>query len=179
MTQLAHWLFLHYFTVPNSRDRKWWWGVIVSEILSEILTKFKYEPVHDKSNKMTCAPSEDSDQHGHPPSLIRVFAVCIIKAWVLSYQLSAQQRLWSDWADAQADPSLRWVHMPYCWFCHALAQIVYSNLIMLLMSLRSTYQNRIAETHKVDIHKNKIRNVQTSTQSDQNFRCLHEECLGP
>ena len=28
-----------------------------------------------KSNKMTCAPSEDSDQPGHPPSLIRVFTV--------------------------------------------------------------------------------------------------------
>ena len=25
---------------------------------------------------MTCAPSEDSDQTGHPSSLIRVFAVC-------------------------------------------------------------------------------------------------------
>ena len=24
---------------------------------------------------MTCAPSKDSDQPGHPPSLIRVFAV--------------------------------------------------------------------------------------------------------
>ena len=33
------------------------------------------EPTHDKINKMTCAPSEDSDQPGHPPSLIRVFAV--------------------------------------------------------------------------------------------------------
>ena len=29
---------------------------------------------HYKTNKMTCAPSEDSDQPGHPPSLIRVFA---------------------------------------------------------------------------------------------------------
>ena len=28
------------------------------------------EPPHDKTNKMTCAPSEDSDQPGHPPSLI-------------------------------------------------------------------------------------------------------------
>ena len=34
-----------------------------------------YEPAHDKTNKMTSAPSEDSDQPGHPPSLIRVFAV--------------------------------------------------------------------------------------------------------
>ena len=32
------------------------------------------------------------------------------KAWVLSYPLNAQRRLWSDWADVQADPSLRWPH---------------------------------------------------------------------
>ena len=40
-----------------------------------------------------CAPSEDSDQPGHPPSLIRVFAVRMNKAWVLSYPLSAQRLL--------------------------------------------------------------------------------------
>ena len=33
------------------------------------------EPPHDKTNKMTCAPSEDSDQPGRPPSLIRVSVV--------------------------------------------------------------------------------------------------------
>ena len=32
------------------------------------------------------------------------------KAWVLSYPLSAQRRLWSVWVDAQADLSLRWAH---------------------------------------------------------------------
>ena len=36
----------------------------------------------------------------NPPSLIRVFAVRMKKAWVLSYPLRAQRRLWSDWADA-------------------------------------------------------------------------------
>ena len=30
-------------------------------------------------------------------------------------------RLWSDWADAQADLSLRWVQLPLCWFCRAAA----------------------------------------------------------
>ena len=30
------------------------------------------------------APSEDSDQPGNPPSLIRVFAVRMKKAWILS-----------------------------------------------------------------------------------------------
>ena len=28
------------------------------------------EPPHDKTNKVACAPREDSDQPGHPPSLI-------------------------------------------------------------------------------------------------------------
>ena len=28
-----------------------------------------FEPPHGKTNKMTCAPSEDTDQPGHPPSL--------------------------------------------------------------------------------------------------------------
>ena len=30
---------------------------------------------YDKTNKMAFAPSEDSDQPRHPPSLIKVFAV--------------------------------------------------------------------------------------------------------
>ena len=63
-----------------------------------------------------CAPSEDSDQPGHPPSLIRVFAARMKKAWVLSYPLSSQSRLWSDWADAQADLSLRWAHSHFVGF---------------------------------------------------------------
>ena len=50
-------------------------------------------PPHDKTSKMTCAPSGDSDQPGHPPSLIRAFAVRMKKSWVLNYPLNAQQRL--------------------------------------------------------------------------------------
>ena len=46
-------------------------------------------------------------QPGHPPSLIIVFAFGMKIPWVLSYPWSAQRRLWSDWTDAQADPSLR------------------------------------------------------------------------
>ena len=63
-----------------------------------------------------CTPSEDSDQPGHPPILTRVFAVPMNKDWVLSYPLSAQRRLWSDWADAQADLSLRWAHTHFVGF---------------------------------------------------------------
>ena len=41
------------------------------------MEKFKpiHEPRHDKTNQPACAPGEASDQPGHPPSLIRVFAV--------------------------------------------------------------------------------------------------------
>ena len=83
------------------------------------------EPPHGKTNKMACAPSKHSDQPGHPPSQIRFFVVRRKKAWVLSYPLSAQRRLWSDWEDVQADLSLRWAHshfvgfvirwLKYCW----------------------------------------------------------------
>ena len=48
-----------------------------------------------------------------------VFAVRMKKPCVLSYSLRAQQRLWSDWVDAQADLSLCWAHKSSCWFCHA------------------------------------------------------------
>ena len=77
---------------------------------------FIIEPRHDKTNKLTSVPSEDSEQSGHPPSLIRVFAVRMKKAWVLSYPLSTQRRHWLDWADAQADLSLRWAHSHFVGF---------------------------------------------------------------
>ena len=46
-----------------------------------------------QNQQSECAPREDSGQPGHPPSLIRDFAVNMKKAWVLTYPLSAQWRL--------------------------------------------------------------------------------------
>ena len=77
-------------------------------------------PEHDKTNKMTSAPSEVSDQPGHPPSLIRVFAVRMKKPWVLSYLMSAQRRL----GRCPDDLNLCWVYRLFCWFCHVAAQLV-------------------------------------------------------
>ena len=64
--------------------------------VGNILEENIYKPAYDKTYKMAFALSEDSDQPRHPPSKIRVFAVGMKKAWVLSYPLSAQWRLWSD-----------------------------------------------------------------------------------
>ena len=52
------------------------------EPISRVFT-VGHRPTHDKTNKMAYAPSEDSDQPGHPPSLIRVFTVRMKKALVL------------------------------------------------------------------------------------------------
>ena len=69
---------------------------------------------------MTYAPSEDSDQPGHLPSLIRVFTVRMKKHWVLSYPLSTLWRLWSDWVDTKADLSLRWANKSFCFVMRPL-----------------------------------------------------------
>ena len=60
------------------------------------------EPPHDKPNKMTFAPSEDSYQPGHPPSLIRVFAqwVAMKPRFLYAYSKDSDQtrRMPSRWA---------------------------------------------------------------------------------
>ena len=69
------------------------------------------QPGHSISYKIACAPSEDSDQHVHPRSLIRVFAGYPVGRQGSKVSSSRQRRLRSDCADAQADLSLRWAHM--------------------------------------------------------------------
>ena len=70
------------------------------------------EQRHDKTNKVTVRPANTQINLG----ICRVFAVRMKKAWVLSYPLSAQRRHWSDWADAEADLSLRGVHSHFVGF---------------------------------------------------------------
>ena len=71
------------------------------------------EPVYDtwaatwQNQQNEWAPSEDSDQPGHPPSLIRVFAVCMKKAWVLSLATHKAQSEDSDQTGRK--PRLIWV----------------------------------------------------------------------
>ena len=159
--------------------------------------KKHFEPPHGKTKKMTFVPSEDSDQPGHPPSLIRVFAMRSMDSlgpnfasggqrWLWSdWSVRVAERLalptsdhgvagsnpaggeilpepkrryiaqslscspfrrlemteillkgrktlthpsiWSDWADANADLSLRWAHRSFCCFYYAVAQFSYWN----------------------------------------------------
>ena len=88
-----------------------------------------FEPRHDKPKKVSVRPTKTQISLGIHP-VWSVFAACMKKVWVLSYPLSAQQRLWSDWADAQADMCLRWAHSPFVDF-------VMSRLIFVFIKIPS------------------------------------------
>ena len=71
--------------------------------MSGIVTKPTKCHMHPVKTQVPYASSEDSDQPGH-------LAVHLKKTRIRSYPLSAQRRLWSDWANAQADRSSPGVH---------------------------------------------------------------------
>ena len=49
--------------------------LICSRGANIVLKLISIQPEHDKTYTITCAPTEDSDQPGLPPILIRVFSV--------------------------------------------------------------------------------------------------------
>ena len=142
-----------------------------------------------------CASSEDSDQPGHTPSLIRVFAVRMKKAWVLCYPLSAQQRLWSDWTDAQADLSLRWTHSHFVGF--VMSRLQWLSFLLSIILVSEVWFAFASYTKHCWYTAPNLLNIKTlnlsrevtgrpaktqvslGIQSDQSLRCPHEESLGP
>ena len=136
--------------------------------VKKVLIILIIEPPHDKTNKMACVPSEHSDQPGHLPSLIRIFAVCMKRAWVLSYPLSTQQRLWSDWADAQADLSLHWAHSHFVGF--VMRRLICCGSVVILMSTHYMGAQSFWFSHKVAhiSEQQRFRWTCTSMQSRQN-----------
>ena len=81
-----------------------------------------------QNQQSDCAPSEESNQPGNPPSLIRVFAVRMKKPWVLSYPLSGQRRLlirlggYPGWSESSLGAH------SLCWFCHVVAQLCINDM---------------------------------------------------
>ena len=88
-------------------------GIIFPEWVRKWISN-DMSPNMTKPTKWVCA--QRKLRSAWASDLNRVFAVRIEKAWVLTYPLSAQQRLWSDWADAQADLILRWAHTHFVGF---------------------------------------------------------------
>ena len=118
--------FVTYFSIIFIRQRVHGFGL--AQKCPNARSNFQYrslpvinESQHDTSNKINCAPSTNSGQPGHPPSLIRVFAVRSMDSQWLKVSSCGQRRFWSDWTDARADMSFRCANMSFCWVCHAAA----------------------------------------------------------
>ena len=60
-------------TVAEYRDQ------IRENLITTSKSFFSHEPSHDKTKKVVCVRSEDSDQPGHPSSLIRFLAIHVIR----------------------------------------------------------------------------------------------------
>ena len=71
---------------------------------------------HNKTNKVSVRPAKTQFSLGVRP----VWSESSLSAWrklgFLSYPLSTQWRLWSDWAGAQADLSPHWAHTHFVGF---------------------------------------------------------------
>ena len=91
------------------------WRKVTQTVSDPSVTRGKWAATR-QNQQNDCAPSEDSDQPGHPPSLIRVFAVRSMCSQGSKLSSCGQRRLWSDWADAQAKLSLRWAHAHFVGF---------------------------------------------------------------
>ena len=51
------------------------------------------------------------------------------------FMRTAKTLIWSDWANVQADLSLRWTQMLFCWFCHEAAQMIDATLSWFCLNL--------------------------------------------
>ena len=71
-----------------------------------------------QNQQSECAPSEDSDQPGHPPSLIRVFAGRMKKAKAL-IRLGGCP----GWSEASLGAH------SFCWFCHVAAHMCLASFL--------------------------------------------------
>ena len=81
--------------------------------LSDVIVTYSMSLRMIKQTKWLVRP-EKTQISGHPPSLIRVFAVCMKKPRVFRYPLTARWRLWSDWT-----------HRSFCWLCQAVAHFIF------------------------------------------------------
>ena len=82
-----------------------------------------FEPPHDKTNKMNVRPAKTQIRLGIRP----VWSESLLCAqWVAkdpSFLQADSEDSDQTGRMAQADLSLRWAHMPFCWFCHEVAHL--------------------------------------------------------
>ena len=131
---------------------------------------FTYRPHHEKSNKMTCALGEDSDQPRHLPNMMRVCTLWVAKVQML---LRVDSKDWSDWADL----SLHWAHWSFSWFCRALAHFWIIPLEIFRLS-RITFYGKYPHTEGL-AHINLSRLMTKSTKWLRPAKTQINLCIRP
>ena len=115
---LMSWLISCFTTLPLDTEGGLWYLVVA--LPGDLFIRFlSFEPTHHKSNKMTVRPAKTQ--------ISPVWSESSLSAWRKLGSLAthwAHSEDWSDWADARTDLSLRWAHMPFCWFCHEAAHLL-------------------------------------------------------
>ena len=100
--------------------------------------------------------------------------------WVLGQPLSTQQRLWSDWADAQADLSLRWVHTHFVglvvpWLKCSIFRIITA----IILSHRYTNFQEFCSNNNTNLHRYHLDLCATSSAPCRLVSCTAVSCLRP
>ena len=94
----------------------------MNHLLCDIFNGIELSHLMTKPTKWHVRPAK-TDHPGHPPSLIRIFAVHMKKACVLSYPMSTQQRLIRLGGCAGWSAYLLGAHS-FCWVCDDVAQFI-------------------------------------------------------
>ena len=95
-------------------------GRRIKQLYRALDTTSMCKPTPPKATQWSMRPAKTQISLGVRP----VWSESSLSAWrKLGFLAThwAHSEDWSDWADAQANLSLRWAHMPLCWFCHAFA----------------------------------------------------------
>ena len=93
------------------KDVQWTLAVLITGLYTYKIM-IKNEPAHDKPTKWHVRPAKTQISLVIRP----VWSESLLSAWRKLGSLAtnwAHSELWSDWADAQADQSLHWAHMPF------------------------------------------------------------------
>ena len=119
---LECYIFKKFFIIKNIRDRL---PVFMQETIYHVRTEMRQslvyytmkktfkgiEPPHDKTNKMTMGPAKTQ------------ISLDIRLVWSESSMCGHWVAKDTSFLHADIeDLSLRWAHMPFCWFCHEAAQ---------------------------------------------------------
>ena len=104
-TPFQQWTLKYLKQIRGKKAHSWW--IYMSHLMTKP-TKWHMRPAKTQISLGICPVWSESS----------LCTQCIPKL-----SSCGQRRHWSDWADAQADLSLHWVHMPFCWFCREAAHI--------------------------------------------------------